>query len=457
LRASPGDLAQLGRALAERLNGGSIASLDALPEATATFVETAAASLAGARHPLIVAGTTLGSAAVLEAAAEIARALARSGQSAALSLVFTESNSVGSALLGGGRLSEAFAAVEAGRVDTVIILENDLYRRAAPHDVDAFLRRVPHVIALDAINHRTVEAADVALPTGTFAESDGTVVNNEGRAQRFFQVLPPDPWIRESWRWIGELGGTPTWPNLDAVIAGLIDEFPALAGVQRAAPAADFRVTGQKFARASRRASGRTALRAHLAVSEPRPPDDLDGPLSFSMEGYAGRAPAALANIYWAPGWNSAQSLNKFQSEISGPIKGGDPGERLLDRPSSANAASRIDVSLSRTGRSSERDLDTGLLAVPRHHIFGSEELSALAPAIAERSTGLYAELHPDAARALGLVEGALVRVKLERRELVLPLHLEPDLPSGLVTLPVGLPDLAGLDLPAAVTLKGEP
>ena len=29
------------------------------------------------------------------------------------------------------------------------------------------------------------------MPAGTFAESDGTLVNSEGRAQRFFQVFVP--------------------------------------------------------------------------------------------------------------------------------------------------------------------------------------------------------------------------------------------------------------------------
>ena len=31
----------------------------------------------------------------------------------------------------------------------------------------------------------------MVLPAATFAETDGTLVNNEGRAQRFFQVFVP--------------------------------------------------------------------------------------------------------------------------------------------------------------------------------------------------------------------------------------------------------------------------
>ena len=38
--------------------------------------------------------------------------------------------------------------------------------------------------------NETTEKADFVLPSGTFAESTGTIVNNEGRAQRYYRVLP---------------------------------------------------------------------------------------------------------------------------------------------------------------------------------------------------------------------------------------------------------------------------
>ncbi|MBI4626750.1 MAG: NADH-quinone oxidoreductase subunit NuoG [Verrucomicrobia bacterium] len=458
LRASPENLARLGCALARRIDGHAPEESGVLPTDAAAFIEEAAAALLAAKRPLVVAGVSLGSAALLAAAANVARALSAAGRPAALSLVFPEANSLGTALLGGGRLSEAFAAAAAGRVETAIILENDIYRRAAPRDVDAFLRSVPHVVVLDTLAHRTADAAAVVLPAGTFAETNGTFVNHEGRAQRFFQVLPPDEWVRESWRWLGELATgsqtAPAWPNLDAVIAALIAEFPELAGVRRAAPGADFRVGGQKIARASRRFSGRTAQHANLDVSEPKPPDDPDSPLSYSMEGYPGQPPAALVNLFWSPGWNSVQSVNKFQNEIASPLAGGDPGVRLLE-PASADAAVG-DYFPSPIG-AWEDGSGGALLAVPRHHIFGSEELSALAPGVAERMPAPCAEMNPDDARALPVQEGGLVRVTIDGRDLVLPVRLEAGLPRGLLSIPVGLPDLPGLDLPAAAAVKGVP
>ena len=78
-----------------------------------------------------------------------------------------------------------------GHADTVIILENDLYRRAPAAEVDSFLKAATHLIVLDHLANSTTEKAELVLPAGTFAESDGTFVSSEGRAQRFFQVFDP--------------------------------------------------------------------------------------------------------------------------------------------------------------------------------------------------------------------------------------------------------------------------
>ena len=66
---------------------------------------------------------------------------------------------------------------------------------------------------------------------------------------------------------------------------------------------------------------------ADVSVHEPKPPADPDTPLAFSMEGYQDQPPAPLISRYWSPGWNSVQALNKFQQEVGGPLKGGDPGK----------------------------------------------------------------------------------------------------------------------------------
>ena len=239
-----------------------------------------------------------------------------------------ECNSLGLALMGGGSLSDAFKAVQEREADTVIILENDLYRRADANAVEAFLDTARHVIVLDYLAHQTTAKAEVVLPAATFAEGDGTLVSSEGRAQRFFQVFVPGGEIQESWRWLRDLMGAAgrpeavSWPNLDAITAALAAALPVFAAVPEIAPPAGFRIAGEKIPREPHRYSGRTAMLANITVHEPKPPDDPDLPLAFSMEGNPGQPPPALITLFWSPGWNSIQAVNKFQSEIGGPLRG---------------------------------------------------------------------------------------------------------------------------------------
>jgi len=84
----------------------------------------------------------------------------------------------------------------------VIILENDLYRRARPPPKWIPPRCSAHVIVLDHLADPTTEKAELVLPAATFAESDGTFVSSEGRTQRFFQAFIPQNDISPSWRWL---------------------------------------------------------------------------------------------------------------------------------------------------------------------------------------------------------------------------------------------------------------
>ena len=183
---------------------------------------------------------------------------------------------------------------------------------------------------------RTAAKAEVVLPAAAFAEADGTLVNNEGRAQRFYQVLFQQARSGELALAQGHHDRTgrarsSDWEGLDDVIkcSGCCN-----AGIQRGpdiAPPAGFRIAGMKIPRKPHRYSGRTAMFADKTVFEPKPPKDPDSPLAFTMEGYPGQPPSALIPRFWAPGWNSPQAMNKFQTEVGGPLRGGDPGRRLIE------------------------------------------------------------------------------------------------------------------------------
>lgn len=445
--ASPDDVARFGFAIAHRLNKDA-PPVDDLADDVGHLAGVVAEALRNAERPLVVSGMSLGSDAVVQAAANVAWALCAEGKPGELSYVLPEANTVGMGLLGGGSLSEAFKAVDSGKIDVVIILENDLYRRAPSHSVDRVLGNARHVIVLDHLKNQTTSKAELVLPAGTFAEADGTFVSSEGRAQRFYQVFLPTETVQESWRWLRDAmhaAGRPEvkkWQSLDDVIGALAKSVPVFERVSDAAPSSDFRVVGQKIPRESKRYSGRTAMTANENVSEPKPPDDLDSPFTFTMEGYQGMPPAPLINLYWAPSWNSVQSLNKFQEEVGGPLHGGDPGVRLIE------AAQKSTLAFFKEIPKPFRRNESGYLVIPVYHIFGSEELSVHAPWIAELAPKPYLALHPSDAEKLNVKEGSEVSLQLNGSVHRLSATLWPDLPPGLAGLPVGLPGLSGIDLP---------
>lgn len=447
---APDDLACLGFAIAHKLDREAPPATTPSP-AVDSLAERIAAALRQAAHPVVISGTACKSEAVIQSAANVVWALCKTATAAKLCYCLPEPNSLGLTLMGGKSLEDAFSAVKDCAADTLLILENDLYRRADAGLVDACLHAAKKVIVLDHVEHGTTSKADALLPAGTFAESDGTLVNNEGRAQRFYQVFPAEADIQESWRWIRDLAaasGHPTqpdmtaWNRLDDVVMALADAIPAFRRLTETAPPGNFRMVGQKIPRQTHRFTGRAAMHAPLIMHEPKPVEDRDSPLAFSMEGYPGQPPSPLITHYWAPGWNSVQALNKFQSEVGGPLRQEIPGVRLIE-PSTKRAVSYwADVPKPFQARNHDR------LILPWYQIFGSEELSARTSAVAERIPGPALMLHPEDAAELQFKAGERAEFVLDDRLHCVPVKLNVAVPRGTAALTI-VPGFTDAVLPA--------
>lgn len=433
-RAAPDDAARLGFAVAHEIDANA-PGVSGLPEEVCAMARVIAKALKSANRPLVVAGPSCRSLAIIKAAANVAKALCDSGLPAQLSLIAPECNSCGLALLGARPLDEAIALT--GKDRTVIVLENDLYRRLPAKRADEFLASAARVIVLDHLANPTTEMASLLLPVATIPESDGTLVNNEGRAQRYFSVFPHQTEVRESWRWLRQ----PQWSSLDDVLAGLAVEALQLAAVVNAAPSSRFRAAGAKVPREPHRASGRTAMTANLTVVEPKPPCDPDSALSYTMEGAALQPPGALQPFFWSPGWNSIQSVNKFQSEIGAALRTGDPGVRLIEPSGKSEYFTQIPSHFARR--------EQEWLVIPIEHIFGSEELSRHAPAVAKLAFRPYLALNAADAGSLGVKdESDEVEIELCGAKHRLRVKILSDLPGGIVGIPDGIPATSGEAFP---------
>ena len=465
LHAPYADQARIGFTIANLLDPSAPAVADLCPEQQLQAARWAEL-LGNARKPLIIAGSTARDVALLEAASNIARALKGRGLEANIALVGQEANSLGLAMLGAQTLSDkpleaALARIESEEGLALVTLENDLYRRAPRNRVDAALARLQHLLVIDHQATPTANKADLVLPAASFAEADGTLVNMEGRAQRFFQVYAPafynaDIQVREGWRWLAALQGAIErkplrWQNFDQVNHDCATSNPLLATMLEAAPNAGLRIRGMRLAREPHRYSGRTSMLADQNVSEPRVAQDPDSPFNFSMEGYAGaRQPLPQVPFAWAPGWNSPSAWNKFQDEVGGKLRAGDPGRRLLEA-TDPQAEGKEPLGWFTTIPAPFKAAEA-LQVVNYAQLFGGEEISARSPVIQARMNEPELVLNPLDAQRLALHAGNQVSFSWGGSHWQLRLRLIEQLSAGLVGLPLGVNGLPTALQQASIT-----
>ena len=419
--STPEGIAQFGFAIAHAIDPKS-PDVSLTDNEAKSLVEKITRELSSAKKPVIIGGSSCGGEAILKAASNIARALVEKGCDAGISIIQPEANSMGLTMLGGKSMNEL--PEKAG--DVIIILENDLYRMHDNDFLNETLTEYPVVIVLDYLEHETGLHADYVLPAAPVFESNGTLVNNEGRAQRYYQAYIPDHPVQSGWRWIQAIssvtgiGGMENWDTLEDFTRAIENELPVFRGIHEIAPPVDFRIGSQKIPREPHRYSGRTAMNANVDVHEPQTPVDPDNPMSYSMEGFFGEPPSSDIPFFWSPGWNSVQSMNKYQIEVGGHLHGGDPGKRLIEPHENGGKGSYYQAEFQKSVKDT-----AGMLVVPLYHIFGSEELSSQSNAILKRIPQPYLAISLKDASESSLEDGMKVTLKIADEDLRLPVEIK--------------------------------
>jgi NADH-quinone oxidoreductase subunit G len=85
---------------------------------------------------------------------------------------------------------------------------------------------------------------------------------------------------------------------------------------------------------------------------------------------------------------------------------------------------------------------------VPVYQIFGSEELSSGAPAVAERIQSPFVLMNKQDAERIGKKEDNLVTVYFSHKSIEVKLKIDNTLPSGIAGLSFGMPGMPFVDLP---------
>ncbi len=156
-------------------------------------------------------------------------------------------------------------------LDAVVLLnvEPDADLLACDNAV-AKLSEQRFVVALTPfVSDALLEAADLLLPIGTFAETSGTYVNVEGTWQSFAGVASPVGEARPAWKVLRVLGNLVDAAGFDHVTSeDVLEECRKAAGNVAAAP-----------------------FRGGKAAGKDDPSDDVDTPL-YAVDGLVRRAPA---------------------------------------------------------------------------------------------------------------------------------------------------------------------
>ncbi|WP_235921262.1 NADH-quinone oxidoreductase subunit NuoG [Foetidibacter luteolus] len=438
VHAVPDDIARLGFAVAHELSN----TLPALANADEKLLQTArqiAAALQQSKHPVIVSGLSCVNSAVIRAAFDIAAALNNTHWKASVAYVLPECNSMGLALMQAPSAERIFDSSNANDM-TALILENDLYRYLPQATADAFFSRCSNVIALDSIHNNTTEKAQVLIPAATFAEADGSMVNYEGRTQHYYKVfIPKEGHIKESFHWLNSMRiaknnrSNGHGLSLDELLHEAEIEMPVFEGVHDAMLSPHYSIHGEHIPREPHRYSGRTAMYANLNVSEQKPlQEEGESAFGFTMEGFKGQPPADAAPFFWSPGWNSGQSVTKYQQEPGGAFKGHIPAVQLFHDKVDKAPVFFKDIPEAFVARKQK------WLVLPQYHVLASGELSSYTKALASLLPEACVVLSETDAALLGVRDGDKIRVHPGTTALPVKVHLS--LANGVVLISAGLP-----------------
>ncbi len=442
LNLSPSDIAKLGFEIAHNIDA-SCSAVEGNKELDnklsnnelSNKAKEIAEVLKVAKNPIIISGASLNSLQLVKAAGQIAQALPNKTK---VSFVLPDHNSMGVSLLGGKTLDALITQVrQSPGVYSLLVLQNDLYKHTDKYQIDLLLESCQSLIVIDHIQNRTTQQAHVIVPAKKVVETEGTIVNNEGRAQRYFEIhAVENPNINDNWKTLVNLSqALPSDENnqtsdlkhiesFDDIVNLLTEQGGYFSPWKDIAPSADFRIAGMKMPRQMHRYSGRTSLKAHEAVSERKQPVDDDSPLSFSMEGAPIQRPPEVNALIWSPGWNSNEAINKFQDEIAGPLTGGDPGVKLLNN-------SNKDISHSFDSEPTE-----DLLAVSHARIFDNCEMAYLSSALAQRVQKRCLLLNNETAEKYSLKNGEKATLKVGDNSIDMEVEISDSVPKGIVSVP---------------------
>ncbi|AZP36325.1 NADH-quinone oxidoreductase subunit G [Candidatus Annandia adelgestsuga] len=404
--------------------------------------------LMNSKKPLIISGTHSGSSEIIKSAYNVAYALKINKKNVGMVFIFSASNTVGVSLIKGISLENAFKKIRYNNIDTLIIMENNIYRYLSKKYVNNSFKKIKNIIYIDHQKNEIYKKSNLVLPSTNFAESNGTLVNYEGRAQRFFKTFNPNLYNKnsnklESWDWINKIRlklnkNSINWSTFDNIVNHCINKIPQLLPMKLISPNSNFRISGKKISRSPFRLSGRSSMYNNINIHEYSITEDKDTMFNFSTEGYNNHNFHSYYNIpfMWFPKWNSLNSINKYKSSI------------VKDKLNKNN--------LGMCFFKSDESEDTNLFKVipklfnkksfkilPFYLLFGSEELTQNLILFKEQMIkSIHIIFNTYDANNIDLQNGDIIKFDCENQTYSFPVFCSNTFTKRRVGLPLGIPKI---------------
>jgi NADH-quinone oxidoreductase subunit G len=143
-------------------------------------------------------------------------------------------NTSGAKLIGlaTGRLPEIASGVSSGTIKSLLVLGEDACDCGI---AEQDLRKLEALVVTGILPNKTTGAASVLLPSASWAEKRGSMINIKGRLQRLNQAISSPGKARDDWEILRDLlqavsGSNGTY-TVDELFKQVAAEFPALEGL----------------------------------------------------------------------------------------------------------------------------------------------------------------------------------------------------------------------------------
>ncbi|CAL4042335.1 NADH-quinone oxidoreductase subunit G [Buchnera aphidicola (Takecallis arundicolens)] len=403
------------------------------------------------KKPLIISGLHSGSINLIKLATNIAKSLQYLKKDVGLILLTSGANSIGVGLLSNMSITSALKNVCDDKIDTLVVLENDLYRYSTQEYIDSIIKKLKNIIVFDHLTTTTTQKSTVLFPTTSFIESSGTVINYESRAQRFFSAFDPKFYddktcVYQAWEWIYEIYYNINQKDhvnttLDDVIEHYIRDIPIFKVIQHVAPNAKYRILGKKIARSPHRISSRTAIFSEFNIHEPGQNNDINTMFSFSMEGIQQpNQDVEYVPFVWSPGWNSIQAWNKYIFDKNNY----NSGMRIFQ----TNGVKK-EYFFNKINITYDQDCDWKI--IPYYVLFGSEELSQNSDIIRNKCSVLYALVNEKYRNKFCLKQDCMIEFECLDQIFQLLIKFSSKIPLKTLGLPLGFPNMSRILLGCTV------